>query len=63
MEKRMYVTNAVDSWRDFVAAKPQPVILDGGLGSELLRRGNNLSTSLWSGHLLATEGGSEEVRR
>ena len=37
---------------DRLLAQDRPIILDGGLGSELDRRGYDISTPLWSAELL-----------
>ncbi len=36
------------------ASRGRPLVLDGGLATELEARGFHLTTALWSGHLLVT---------
>lgn len=51
-------SDAVAEWYRWVDAEAHPVILDGGLGELLLKRGNDLSAGcLWSGRLLVTNPG------
>lgn len=43
-------------WREWVRSNPNPVILDGGLGSELERRGIKFSgDGMWSGTVMVTD--------
>lgn len=49
------------AWYKWLDAKRGVVVLDGGLGSELIVRGNDLSkSSVWAGSLLVDN--PEEVR-
>lgn len=55
------ISNAVAQWYAWMDTEKHPVILDGGLGELVQKRGNDiLSGSLWSGQLIKTN--PNEVR-